>query len=110
MSKILMDWEKLEIATARYEKAEAWVNELEGKEMRLDRMDYATDQHAKILVVNADLKAERDRLAARCAEKDAALQAALPYLWTHADMMPTISAHDCTMRVAKEVEKALASG
>lgn len=48
-------------------------------------------------------------LETNCAVKDAALQAALPYLWTHADMMPTVSARDCTMQVAKEVEKALAN-
>ena len=57
--------------------------------------------------MTADEQQERDRLAADCAVKDAALRRAWPYLLTHAAMMPTVSAHDCTMGIAGEIEKAL---
>ena len=131
---MMMDHEKLDIAVARYEKAEAERDQSK-KENNLLRAALAqSDQPCVYCTLSkADwLKCksgfpgcaraddamgcpelgaslERDQLKADCAAKDAALQAALPYLWTHADMMPTISAQDCTMQIAKEVEKALAS-
>jgi hypothetical protein len=88
------EWDEMR---CRAEKAEA--DNARWQKLSCEQM---LDQHK--------LEKEKLLLEARNVELVEVARKALPYLDTHAGMMPTTMARDCTMRVYKEIYDTLHSG